>query len=437
MTSLRIMNWNIETFGWDKLVKAGGCEPIARIIAAERPDIVCILEVSNLDLVASAAIQRLSESISAIVAAEGEPGLYETFLISPRSSTEIYAFIIKDTARVWPLVPTLNGEPLGPVTLCDLTKLEPGDGGGAQEIDWKRLDADARAGVAEPPGWFPLVDMRANSTYGRKRARTTGQPVAEGGLSQGQGYRLACLGMFRVRSEQGGEHLIPIVVTHYAADAPMAATQMADLVHLHIAQLYRLNASIKVEGRNHPIENLIFTGDFNIDFLEPEWESQISGYSVLTRPLPDAAPDDPGEKRKLAATIPNVDRNEPPTLGLDAAVRDEATHLIMYGYEGRRNLRQLRDKCLDNLFYGGPALRNLVEVNVVDVPRRIAGSRIDVRRMANYYASRRGDRGTHGCRSAQARPLLKRGLTMTADAALIGARLLSDHLPVVVTFNLP
>jgi hypothetical protein len=101
----------------------------------------------------------------------------------------------------------------------------------------------------------------------------------------------------------------------------------------------------------------------------------------------------------------------------------------------------------DNFFYGGTQLTSAAAANgvgaadsgeIVNVPANIvqgapAAGQINVSTVAAHYTGR----AKKNAALAPNLQLAAGGPALSADDRLIGARLISDHLPVILTFTCP
>jgi hypothetical protein len=484
MPNIRIMNWNIEQLSWNKIRIGNIPQAIAHVVVDQRVDILVILELKTVNV--NNILNRLMTAINARATAVGGFGAndYTTAVLSRATGGDYYGFIIRDPAVTNPIFQT-GGPVAGPIqdmTACQFRSM---------------AHLGRPAGTAAAPvvlSTFPLIDLHATQPpAGRRQARFPGQPIAVGGNNLGRGYRLPCLAMFRVAA--AGNPIIPIIPCHYGANRSaytynaIASGQVAMLRYLHIAQIYKnINGNhINLNGATARIENIIITGDFNIDFLQntPGGVYPAPGinfaYLTLTARIANggtgvaaAAAAPPTGVAAVAAPLPAtpamttsaITANPNYPLNLRTAVTNEGT--ILHHYDpnnAQMSLPGLRGPCYDNFFFGGthlephvqmlpapahmPAVANADCALVVDVPSMIKrqgdpAAGIDVLTTAAWYAAPPASKNahlapelqvTHAAATLAAAPAPPAPLT--PDDRLIGARLISDHLPVVVQFNLP
>jgi hypothetical protein len=505
MPNIRVMTWNIQDLSWTKMQINGMATAIARTVVAQNIDILVVVEVCKTDV--ASAMYHLAATLNAEA---GGGHAYLPWFLSYETGTEHYAFFVKDLRMVRPLGFEPNPNIPPGQSVPDGTAENPLQN--LQALRWRTWpDNDSWGHVPTPlplTPRIPLVNTYAllprDRTLSAKHFR--GQSHQYGGHAEKIGARLPCMALFKVRTA-GNEYILPIICCHYAAVRDklekniLAHSQVKHLPNLHIAQLYaRLDPNrnanpnqnpnanpnpnqppplvsgyLDVDGAPTLVRNILFTGDFNIDF---QVNSNAVGASELERlnymayrhltPTPpgggSAAPAaQPGNAPNGAA--PGVPFAFPlaqasPTSDLltqqqlRVAVTTDGT--IFYGYDPNKNLavmqntQALRAATLDNFFYGGAQVRNTVgafgtngvdagqvidfAANVAQPGAALAAGQIDLSGPAAHHAAR-------GTRNAALAPNLQAnvnaGQPLSVIDRWIGAGLVSDHLPVVLEFVCP
>lgn len=485
MPNIRVMNWNIEKLGKTKLDVNGMGRALARTVVAADVDILLVLEV-----VPDSAIYAMEQLSRALNLAEGaaRPNAprvahrWQGYFLSPKSSTECYGVFIRDLDTVRPVFPdTAKGDEKNP--LRDLTdvsfKIWPSP-------DW----TNSAYPISSSPPTFPLCqtylgedadsDDSGERPNKRRRHNFPGQSQGNGGFALGLGYRLPVLTMFCVHT-RSAEYLIPIVACHHAAVRSgrngLAQSQIERLKELHIAQLFNgLGASRHIDvlesdspPKHRPVrvQELCFTGDYNVDFLNNGSNGandlaakNYRAYLALTPTQQQGGsatpPALPGEEQKP----PDMTRGPVPVaplpehhcfpLGLRAAVTTQATILHHYRPKQPPPPPPYTSAAFDNFFYGGTRMSQAtiahgvgnidsgevvyVHENIVQQGGEAADRLVDVSQIAAHYFKR-------GTKNAKHAPGLLQphsaGTPLNSNDRLIGARFLSDHLPVVIQFECP
>ncbi|WP_068618423.1 exonuclease/endonuclease/phosphatase family protein [Paenibacillus tuaregi] len=481
MPNLRIMNWNIEVLSWTKINVPGMAAAIARTIVSQDIDIVIIVEVRltrvyRVMSLLSAALNNEAVAINPLRVND-----YKGFFLSYSTGSERYGFIVKDLDTIRP-VGLVAGNGQDGSANYPVSNLKKNSWTVWPSNDWTTTAYPVQAGRP----MIPLVDLYAVSPRRNNPARFRGQAQGNGpnggsGYSLGRGFRMPCLAMFMVHTA-AGEYLLPIVCCHYAAVRSgrnfLGQGQVNQLMFLHICQMFDDTVAvlaggphshfIEVDGNAVRVEELFFTGDFNMDFLENDPNgtniqmTNHSSYRALTPTLeqggsaaPAALPAPP------EAPVPAVPYTPPFSNGpltntinqqqLKAAVTTQGTILKKYNAGVvPASTDALKGAAFDNFLYGG-TVASTAAINfgtggvdagdVIDVPANIVqtggvanNSDIDVSGVAAYYAARTKKKA-HLAPSLQANQAV--GPALTVNDRLIGARLISDHLPVIIDFICP
>jgi hypothetical protein len=493
---IRVMNWNVEQLSWNKLnpnKRPGMLQAIARTVNAANVDVLVLLEVRITKVMD--AMSALSTALGSVAGGNNmaQPNNWQRFFLSYQTGKERYCVFIRNLDLVRPAYPVAGTGPTG--TEDDrLNNMQ-------RNVFrlWPTADWNTSAYPAQQPGFrLPLLDLYASSSNPRlakaQKSAFAGQPIGNGGYSLGRGFRTPALALLAVHGG-AGNYLIPVIMCHYASARSrniLASQQVGQLKYLHLAQLFNnnpdnLNAQNQAQpglsgyidvldaANNHTavrIQELVFTGDFNLDFLTNTMAAAQAlihnAYVQLTPTLRAAGSADaaatavPGTAVLPAPAVPFGPAPLPPgpvasaikAQFLKTAVTSQGTIMMPLASPpvppaGVIPPAPYVTKALDNFFYGGTNLAGAV-VNfgpgmidsgqVVNVPANVVNvpvvnpPDIDLRATSQAYAGA-------GTKSAQNAPNL-RGAgapppALTALDRLIGARLVSDHLPVVLQFNCP
>lgn len=491
MPAIRIMNWNIRKMSNRKLLIPGMTNAIARTVAAQNVDVLVILEVTMMNRVA--AMTALSNALNA-----ADPGLAATnwqgWFLSYQAGGEFYGVIIRDLDMIRPTSVTLGPPAATPWgsrfdPLSDLKKYG--------FCVWPSPNFAATAypvPVVRPqipliiPFSRPIRDRQA------KRQRTyAGQPAALGGYSQGRGYRLPMMLLLWIHTALG-DYMVPVVACHYAAAGYQAAqqtilarAQIGQTKEFHIAQMFNsdptnvagisgyLAFQVAVGGAYAPVrvQELCFTGDFNVDFLQNLFGWAAPHASDLNRHAYDAiTPTQQQGGSAVGAATPGVPGPVPvvpyaPPFApapqfddiwnqrLHTAVTTQGTILRQYPIVPPPPVAPppapYVSYCFDNFIYGGTQLNTAVPgfgVPAIDtgdvdnIPANVACPSMapfapgvyDAGPIAGHYApTNTWSTGLQpNLQSAAVPPPV-----LTDNDRLVGANIVSDHLPVVLQFNCP
>lgn len=483
MPNIRIMTWNIEKLSDNKTNIAGMANNIARVIVDANVDIAIIQELgSYTGPLALFSVANRANAISAL-AAGGPVNDYRSWFISYPSGGEAFGVLIKDLDVVRPIYVVVElGKPNGSQysSLVNLNRNRFATWPGTFAAIPNAYGAGVVLPLKEP---LPLIDIYATSHLGYQR-QFSGQARAAGGFALGRGSRLPCLAMFEILTGGGATYLVPIVVCHLASligGAALARGQLRQLIELHISEKFQntqalhlpFGGYINLNNTATAIQELIITGDFNVDFQSVVGPDQEAYFRVSPAVVgsgsaaPGALPGNPQRYNPMPPhapiagipAVPFAPVGNPPGPGfntindliLKTANTHQRTWLKSYPLAFVPvNTHALRGAAFDNFFFGGTQLsatyQNLPPVlapadaaEVIDLPAQIVNGgaaggvgALNVSGAQNHYNLA----GTH---NAAAAPNLAAGAggVPTLDERLIGARFISDHLPVVVQFNLP
>jgi hypothetical protein len=469
--NVRIMNWNIQQLSWNKIQIPGMAEALAEVVVANNVDVLILIEVMKVN--AEAIMNRLTTDINLRVGAGGN----YYWILSRPTGGEHYGFVIRNVNVIRPLGSTPNAA--APVQ-TDGTQNRPFTDLRAQHFTTWPAPFPAPVPAAVPPRpRFGLVDAFAQPRRPRaaKKSRFPGQPLAYGGYSLGRGSRLACLAPLMVQGPAGQVTLLPFLVCHYAAVRGgrnfLGQQQVAQLHLLHLPQLFSFTdiyapappapkrGYLEVDNAAVSVENIVFTGDFNIDFKENSSNplapflagvnrnaiaaltpTEQGGGSAAPAAAAGALPPPPLPAVPFVAFPPPATTSDVVHQSLRASTTVNGTMLAQFNAAVEPpNTAALREATFDNFFYGGAVSNTAVLLagidsgRVVDVPGAIAqpgGAGVNVAALQAFFAGR-------GTKNAAAAPNLAAAAPpeLTVNDRLIGARLLSDHLPVFVEMICP
>ena len=475
---MRVMNWNIEQLSNAKLNIPGMATAIARTVVAANVDILIVLEV-KMTMVHN-AMQTLSAALNFEEGAGANP--WTGYFLSRQTGGEFYCIFIRDLDLVRPVAPQAGIGPTGQSNdpLRDLKR------------NVFRIWPSANFGVtAYPVGvgkpWIPLCDFwaRRPNQRGGGLLNFGGQQLGGAGYALGRGFRMPALALFWVHTLAGNDYLLPFVVCHYGAVRGrrqrniLAQSQVFQLMYLHIARLFTSDAFgagvggyldvLNAAGGHRAVrvQELCFTGDFNLDFLQNanggtyQQLMNRNAYDGLTPTVqnggsaaPAALPGAPGPPPVLPWGPPWPQAPSTDAINqqrLKAAVTTQGTMQRQWPLAipppGAPPPAPYADAAFDNFFYGGTQLSGAAVLAAPDagqarnVPASITQAAppgaglINVAPVAAHYT-------LAGTKNAVNAPSLQTaGLPMFAplipDDRLIGSRLVSDHLPVVLQFALP
>jgi hypothetical protein len=255
-------------------------------------------------------------------------------------------------------------------------------------------------------------------------------------------------------------YLLPFILLHSDAVAGtsggLESTQLQQVPMLHLAQLFGNNAASRDSGFIYlnnawvPVTNIVIAGDYNIDFsnaAEPSLGAiaQVSptawrGGSATPVAAPGTPEPVPAQAPSLNLAAPDSTNTSNFAIGLKAAITQTQTHLQAYNPAG--SYPPYTDSALDNFFYGGARASNAVigangdSGTVIDIPGQLvppanpSAPAYDVSLLAQSYAAL-------GLLNTADAPGLQAGAAASAAERLIGANLLSDHLPILITIPCP
>ncbi|HEY6927317.1 MAG TPA: hypothetical protein VI653_27825 [Steroidobacteraceae bacterium] len=483
-TSLRIVTWNIEKLSPAKVAIAGVPQVIGQVIVDLQADVVVILEVTQLGAAAVMTAVAAAANIAS-VAAGGNANNYTAWLTSYPTGGESYGLLIRDLDQIRPITIAPGGVPrgAGTTTSPSLTTLDE-----VTFQTWPNANFAVTAYPAPPLAALPnlpLTDVYATSPpLGTRRKLFGGQAINGGGYALGRGFRMPCLAMLNVRGVPAN-YLIPIVACHLGAVRgganQLGRAQMQQFKLTHLAQMYTTpfnfanGGHLWIDGVAAAVTNIVFTGDFNVDFLQNAalgnamQRGNFQAYRSLTTALPQTGAAAPPALGPVALPPAPALQPGPPyplgpisnsvaPLGLKTAVTGSATMLRKYKAAViPPNMAALPKSLFDNFFYGGSAL-SPNQMLLGPVPPVHAGQDAGtVLNLPAFIVNGAGPSAPNAYnvsgawlhhmlppppprRNAAAAPLLNPAAAVAPllpNTALIGARFISDHLPILLGFTLP
>lgn len=476
MPNIRIMNWNIQQLSWDKIRVGNMPEVLARVVVGANVDILVLIELKLKQ--ADAIMTRLAAAMDNEV---GTPGRYY-WLRSQETGKELYGFIVRDMAVIRPLGFTAHAGQATGTGASPLKSLHAG-----RWRTWPAALPNAAPAALPPRPLMPIVDMFGTHAHPRAAQRLQ----FAGGKGPGSnlpptsyGSRAPCVAMFMVRG--AATTLIPLVVCHYGAVRSgrngLGQQQISQLRTLHISQLFRTydatanpappatSGYLDVDGVATPVRNILFTGDFNVDFLVNQAGAGGSLAETNHRALAELCPKTqaqgsapppaaaagvaplPAPGVPFAGPFAGPDFDAIPAQALRPAVTAAGTMIDFYKPGGPvpADTDGLRGAAFDNFFYGGDQAAGAVIAGgvgadsgeIVDIPANIAKppvagapplapGQLNLGPLRAAYASQ-------GTKNANLATRLRFGRQpLTVLDRWIGTRFLSDHLPVVLQFPCP
>ena len=405
--TVRVMNWNIQTFG---VTKAGIrynnydlIEGLARIVVESRCDIFVMLEMNTTrpDMAKRLAGDMLGE----LLLRGRDEDIWDLAVLSPNTGREFYAFFIRDRAKT---VPLTISHPIDPFTDDPPLRLNQFDRLG--DATFTAPDADDYDVL---DGWFPLIEP---------------DTIKYHHIPVWPGTRRPVLGMFHLPQASPANSILPIVACHYVPSPSFARMQFRTLPYFRMLRGLRPDivpfgapepapATTRVDTGNgaqqHTLNYYMLTGDFNVDYYPGSYS-----YSAITG----------GEVGQLAATG-HIDDN---------------THLLTYRqYDPRvdRTTADLAVNDYDNFFTriapATPVPATTGNPRVINVPELVRNRLVTLNESVQHYQvlDKRGfSSGSYlNIVNDFARQIAgDRSHVINTAGALVGGRLFSDHLPTLV-----
>jgi hypothetical protein len=486
MPNIRIMNWNLEHLAWNKIQVAGMVDAIARTVTAQSVDLLVIVELqqNSYARVMSAIAARLN------ALAPGEGNDYKVWCVSYPTGRELYGYIIRDLNTIRPIAvasgPT--GTANDPITNLYLNTFATAPGTFAALAD--AYSTLRGAGPWQGPS-LPLAGPYVLPAPSRRaRPRFKGEALEGGAYELGAGFRAPCMALFDVRGEGDAPNtLLPVVTYHLNSRRIDAGGQMRQFGRMHLVGHYLGGNYLNVNLVPLGVRDITFCGDFNVNFLGIDSDGSqaqredAAAYMTVTPTGPNggsATPAaQPGDPQPIPGTAGGIAfpfqtpypvparADQIPPLGLRIAATAENTkYKPLNTTAPPTDLPSMRSMCYDNFMYGGAKLAGGVQIPcpagspapdpgqgagdaalVVDPANNIrlngdpAFNRtpglLDLKGVSRYYAQL-------NLKGAARRPALMADyqgppaipITLAIDDLWVGARLLSDHVPVVIELKL-
>jgi hypothetical protein len=441
MPTIRIMNWNIQNLGPTKSgLKHSNYDiitAIGQLVVANQVDLLVLLEINTTSAgKAKAVMQMLQAALNHYSEEAGFANGYETGLLSPNTGREFYGFFIRDTNVLRPLPLT------GPVAATQYDTL-----GGAF---YPALAAAEFTKVDIPPG-RNILDVRFPLLYPDVKLRPASRTVAAW-----PGPRAPCLGLFEVQGAAPANAYLPVFACHFAAAKNLATQQIRTLRFFSLLRglapdpppsqpaytplSLQIRPAPNAPPAAHPMYQVVVTGDFNVDFFRsPKNYNPLAKQEFPSLGCPGYLP------------LPGSDPKYVP----------KNTHLVTFSDFSQRVQKatwQLAVSAYDNFFVRGSAAnggafppppaaagggnRRVAEVRVSDVPALVMNRTLKLKDSVQHYAEldQRGFDGSTAYLTATqdfANQLAgDKGNYINLQGALIGGRLISDHLPVITDIQL-
>ncbi len=408
MVPIRIMNWNVQNLG---PTKAGitynnfdVLKLIAKVVVDNHIDILVLLEINTTQTgTASQVMNNLRAELVSYATHKGHPHYYDTCVLSPNTGVEFYGFFIKDTTVVRPVVGNAS-------RFDDATLLTNGQF--TSVLHQTGLLADV----------FPLLQPDVKQTARVPRAAST---VSHSWPAT----RLPSLGLFEIIGTGMPENrYLPIIACHFAPAHDTAKKQIDTLQYFSLLKGLDGKSTplnLTIDGVRVPMEMAVVTGDFNIDWRNP---NPPKGYQGLTKDL------------WFSGCYPDTTHLITPGV-FDSRLHKLSTDLIVNAFDnffvkGEGNGGRF------TLPHDNAGHRHVAANERVDVPNLLRKRQVFLRSSVKHYAQL-DQRGIVG--SEAYLPFLKdfksqlagvKSNDITLQAALIGGRLVSDHLPVFIELQL-
>jgi hypothetical protein len=483
MPQIRVMNWNIESLSINKINIAGMTTAIARTVAAANVDILIVLEVKVTRV--AAAMTAVSNALNA---ADGGGNNWRGYFLSYKTGGEFYCVFIRNLNLIRPMYVSAGPPGTSPQPLTNMKanvfSIWP-------TPNWA-TNAYGGGVFVQPYPRVPICDAWATPRNARaaKQVNFGGQPIGAGGYSLGRGYRLPGLALFWIHNA-AGDTVLPVLMCHYAAVRSrrqrnnLAQSQVNQMMNLQMPQYFNdqipfNEASQWLQYRDAAgniafwnVNEICITGDFNLNFLEnsggvgatniqltnhfaymgitPTIQQGGSAAPAAAAGVPVAMPGAPYAPPYGNAPVVNQIREQE----LRSAVTTQGTIMNQYPLQIPPPApppppAPYVSSAFDNFFYGGARLNTAApnfgtggvdSGEVMNVPNNIvmqggvgAAGQVDLSAVAAHYAAT-------NTKNAQNAPNLQvaagGAAALDQNDRLVGARLISDHLPVILDFAVP
>ena len=451
--NISILNWNVQNYGDTKCGNISGNTDlgtaIAKVVVKADVDIFVLLELNTTKpLVARQICHDLCQELNA-----ADP-VYNnwTCVLSPNTGKEFYAFFVRDNTYTVPQ--PLTGVNNGAGIVAATTATTSGVGGATppiQNLTFGPATYTGGSSVANESFILMEPDKPAVGAMGYKKKSPPQWPAT----------RKPGLGLFKVIPKAGppltlGNDIVPIVACHYSPSNIVAQQQLDKFMYFEL--FYQLRATPGATLAPVPLQfsvggvgsacapqtplSIIVTGDFNINYSDTKLHNS---YREILAPGPNI----PAWGGDYLGAVPQI-----PT-----GTNTFLVTLLGYAFNPRyyNSTSKLAIKNFDNFFVRttapvAPAAGNawtlspgggLAAPEVLNVPELLRGPkrlRVDV--SVKLYASgtKRGFKYMSpyaGIYKNMVEQLAgDSSIIVSTEAALLGGRLISDHLPVKMSMQI-
>lgn len=396
---LTVLTWNIQNYGPTKQKYSDIVKAIATTVVNEQADIFVLLEGNTNNLVKAKGLadtmQRALQTASA--------GKFKICVLSPITGVEFYAFFYRDENVTKPYTTPINTPNIG----VDLNKVKFESG---------RPSAIQQSGA-------PLLkpDIAAYS---------------DRNIQKWPGSRYPSFSLFRFNGA-----FVGIFACHYAAAKTLAEHQIRALPTFSVlaglappipasragstpsASKVGVPATVTVDGNPVSVQCVIVTGDFNIDYAtEQKAYAPLEGRARVN-----------AKRMQIGATAYNTIYN---------------TILITprkFSPRMQKSTSELAHSNIDNHFVAlsrnAGFAANQSDCGVLDIANEIRLRSIQLSESVTHYAEldQRGfEAGAYlpALRDYESQLNGDKSHHINLPGSLIGARLISDHLPVVMEVDI-
>ena len=419
--TVTILNWNIQNFGDTKASYADLVNAIAwRVVTADpMPDIFVLIELNtSKEATAEALSLKMATALNDQSKSINHRDEFKVYVLSPKTGRETYAYFIRDATRTRPLIPVDPNTDQIPAgiggvykdTLTSVVFMESALTGGLQLINGFCL-------------YLPDIEITVSSPYETKEVKARpGWPAV----------RVPVLGMFWCAT---AKRLLPVVACHFAAKHEDAKKQFETLKYFTLFNGMAPSGVVGSAPKGIPAVQVkligqaktnvtpgtyVLTGDFNVDYRNI---NEIADYAVIEG---NAAP-------ALAASVENQTHD---------------TLLMTYGTYKAQRPKKIED--LPNRDYDNFCTRisptagftvTRTDLSVYLTPFDIQERRMKLDQSVDAYA----ELDQRGFISNEYADLAvdfasqitgDKSIQINLTGALVGARLISDHLPVTITYRI-
>jgi hypothetical protein len=410
MPTIKIVSWSFQEYGPLMSGLMHGNEDLVSAIATVVVDFEADLFVLlNLASAKGGTAKQVSAAMAAALQAasvkKGKTGEFKSWVLSANIGVDYYAFFVRDSAVTTPI--PVTGTTAKPDTP---PKILGQDGDAITDAIFTTSNAEGELAHAFPylsPD-LPIVASDGSST----------------GIPKWTGDQRPALGLFSVHGASTSNQLLPLIVCSFSADQAIAVGQIRTLPNFSLLKNLGPNppapapaltpVSLQIvpigggAAKKEETSYYSLTGDFNVDYrIEPEL------FAPLTSDLGAAHGMD---FKTLLVTINDF----------DPSVYDSTSSLAI--------------KAFDNFFTRASAAAATPVAGqnpkTVDIPSEVSKRQIELKASVQYYAQLDSvgvpPPDIYSClmmefgRQLAAVP----PKDLDVENALIGARLISAHLPI-------